>query len=461
VEIIDYLKAFRQYWRSCLLILIVAVGIGVVLLYTLPKTYTADSRVFVTVVVGNSGSDLASGTNYSQNQVDSFAEVAVSPMVLDPVIEKLGLNLTAAQLTSKIGVRVRDGTSVMVLSATDANGEVAADIANALAESLIEAVKDLSPTSSDGDKLVWATIITKASPPRKNAFPPTTTTLLLAGLAGVLIAVVQAVVRTRMDKRIRTDADIAKVTDVPVVAHIGLDKELERPDADQLAVSGLVGEDYRRLRTNLQFLGGEKTDRGKAFVITSALPSEGKTTVSVNLCRMLAEAGETTLLIDADLRNPTVGPRLGLTDAVGLSSLLINRVDLRDVLHATSTPGFTVLPAGEVPPNPSELLSSDMMRRFLTEACGHFNYVIVDTPPLLPVTDAAVLARESKGALVVTAEGTTLPQLAEALNSVAIAKGEVVGIVLNKVHRDPKRYGSKYGYGYYYGATKGAAKQSG
>jgi capsular exopolysaccharide synthesis family protein len=453
VEIIDYLRAVRRFWLSCLITVAAAVGVGVLLLAVLPKSFTAETRVFLTVVVGNSGSDLASGTNYAQNQVDSFAEVAVSPLVLDPAISKLGLQTTADELASHIGVQVRDGTSVMVLSATDAKAELAADIANAVSDALVAAVDQLSPVSSDDEKLVWATVITRATVPQSTSFPPTRNTLLLAALAGVLLALIQAVIRHRRNRHIVADEDVAKVTDVPVVAHIGEDEELSRPGADKLALAAHTGEDYRRLRTNVSFLGSHD-GAGKAFVVTSAVPSEGKTTVSLNLARVLAQAGERVLLVDADLRNPTIGSLLDLHGSVGLTDVLVGRAQSGSALVDTGIAGLHAVLAGEIPPNPSELLASPRMREFLAEATSRFSYVIIDSPPLLPVTDAAVIAHEADGALMVTStQGTTMPQLAEALEALRIANGAALGIVLNKLRRDPKRYG-RYGYGYYHGHAK-------
>ena len=170
------------------------------------------------------------------------------------------------------------------------------------------------------------------------------------------------------------------------------------------------------MRTNVGFvaLGGE---RQRSMVITSSVRGEGKTETAVNLARVLAAAGESVLLVDADLRAPQVAQRMGLDGALGLSDVLTGRGTL-EALTIEAAPGrLTVLPAGTVPPNPSELLGSDAMAHLLTTAERQYDYVLFDAPPLLPVTDSVVLSAQAGGAIVVARSGLVRrPQLEAAVD---------------------------------------------
>jgi capsular exopolysaccharide synthesis family protein len=447
LELSDFFNVLRRFWKSCALVVAAALGVAFVLTLVLPKQYTAKADVFVTVMLGNSGGDLASGANYAQNQVESFREVATEPFVLDRAIEKLGLTDTdAAALAADVSVSVPAGTSIMTVSAQRPDPESAAQVVDAVAESLVTAVGELAPTSSEGKELVRATILADAKAPSGHSFPSTTTFLSVGLLLGLLAGVGQALLRHLFDKRIRDESQLEELTPAPIMGRIGLDPQLI--DSHQPAtVSRITAEDYRRLRTNMQFVGTSDETRGKTLVITSSAPGEGKTAIAVNLATVLAEAGETVLLIDGDLRRPRIAQYLGLESSVGLTTVLIGWASPGEVLQNSRVANLTVMPSGVIPPNPSELLASRAMKQLLDSAGRHFDYTIVDCAPLLPVTDAAILARQTDGALLVAdVQTATIPQVRFALDEIERANGSIIGLVLNKVRSGAKGTGSYYGY---------------
>ncbi|NOJ99423.1 CpsD/CapB family tyrosine-protein kinase, partial [Corallococcus coralloides] len=157
-------------------------------------------------------------------------------------------------------------------------------------------------------------------------------------------------------------------------------------------------EALRKLRTNLRFVDVDNPPR--SIVITSSAPAEGKSVVSANLARVIAGTGQPTLLIDADLRRPQVAKEFGIDGGVGLSQLLAGAVSLDDVIHEVPGSLLSVLPAGQIPPNPSELLGSRRMQDMIRELGRHY-FVVIDAPPVLAVTDAQLLTRHADGAVLV------------------------------------------------------------
>ena len=211
-------------------------------------------------------------------------------------------------------------------------------------------------------------------------------------------------------------------------------------------------ESFRTLRTNLQFVDVGRASR--SFVITSSVQREGKSTTSANLAIAMSDAGSRVLLVDADLRRPKVADYMGLEGAVGLTDVLAGRVKLADVIQPWGTGRLFVLPAGTVPPNPSELLGSQPMQKLIEFFEQEFDAVIFDAPPLLPVTDGAILARKVGAVILVVASGHThKAQVKGALDTLRNVDAQASGVVLTMLPtKGPDAYGyARYGY-YGYGA---------
>ena len=207
---------------------------------------------------------------------------------------------------------------------------------------------------------------------------------------------------------------------------------------------GAASEAFRVLRTNLQFMGLDKPL--KSILVTSATPGEGKSTVSSNLAVAFAQTGAKVCLVDADLRRPMVAKLFGIDNWAGLTSALIGQAGIDGSLRTTDVQGLTVLTSGPIPPNPSELLGSGRMSRLLEELEQRFDMVLVDTPPVLAVTDAAVLAPKAGGVLLVTRAGQVArQQVVRAKEALEAVKANVLGVVLDGVQTE-----GRDGYYYYY-----------
>lgn len=207
-------------------------------------------------------------------------------------------------------------------------------------------------------------------------------------------------------------------------------------------------EAYRVIRTSIQFAQAGKELKTLAF--TSCTPNEGKSMTIANLAVVLTQAGKSVLLIDCDMRNPTVHKNFNLSNKVGLSSCISMGTALSDAVQKTSIEGLYALTGGVIPPNPSELLGSEQMKNVLQRAKEQYDYVLIDTTPVMPVTDALIVGRFVDGMILVIASAEVKVEMArDVKNQLVNAGANILGVVLNKVRSEHHGYG--YGYYYYYG----------
>ena len=209
-----------------------------------------------------------------------------------------------------------------------------------------------------------------------------------------------------------------------------------------------VSEAYRTIRTNIQFAGVDKPM--KSIVFTSTAQDEGKSTVVANLGIVMAQAGQKVVIMDCDFRNPTQH-RLFKLQNKGLSNCIATGKDVLEIVQSSGTPGLDILTSGPVTPNPSEILASNRMKTVINELKEKYDYVLIDTPPVLPVTDSSVIGSIADGTILLTAWNQITPAMAkEAKTRLEQAGARILGVVLNKVEVASKGYGYGYGYGYYY-----------
>jgi capsular exopolysaccharide synthesis family protein len=286
---------------------------------------------------------------------------------------------------------------------------------------------------------------------------------MLGLFVGALLGTAYALVRNRLDRRVTAASEVELRFKTSVVGSIPATKRLQREDDQtaKLAVSGTVdhegadaAEAFRKLRTNLAFM--DVDDPPRVIVVTSPRPGDGKSTVAANLAAAIAVSGQTVTLVDADLRRPNLAAEFGLVEGAGLTDVLIGSATVADVRQPhPAIAALTLLAAGGIPPNPSELLGSRAMRHLLEELSAK-GMVVLDAPPVLPVTDPAVLTRLADGCLLVIRHGKTLDtELTDALDSIQTVSGRVLGVIFNRV---PRRNDVGGYYGAYY--TKAAEQTS-
>jgi receptor protein-tyrosine kinase len=287
----------------------------------------------------------------------------------------------------------------------------------------------------------------RASVPTAPVVPKKKRNLAIGIAFGAMLGVALALVRDQFDNTIKTQEALEDVTGTGVVGYIPFDKKLagDHTIAFDTDISG-IAEAFRKLRTNLQFLAVDNPPR--LIVVTSSSPSEGKSTTAINIALALAEADHNVVLVDGDLRRPRLAKYLDLVGSVGFSSVISGGASLDDVLQATKFPRVTVLAAGTIPPNPSELLGSMATKKMFNDLRAKYDYVIVDSSPLLAVTDGAIIAANSDGAIMAVRAGKTKrDHLAYAIGMLRDVDAKLLGAVLTML---PTRGSSSYSYSYYY-----------
>ncbi|MCW2163494.1 capsular exopolysaccharide family [Microbacterium hydrothermale] len=448
MELRDYLRILHRNWILILALTVLggAGAYGYSLLQT--PTYEASTQLYVSVRSESSGvSELAQGTNFARQAVVSFVDVVDSALVLDRVIDDLNLNESAQQLARSIDASSPTNSVIISIKASNANAEMAASIANSVGTNFADVVVNrLEKPDGNTASLVKVETIEPALVPTSPAAPHTPINILLGIVLGLGLGLGFAILRSLLDTRIHSLHDIEAATESPVLGGIALDPDAKkRPLIVHADPRNPRAESFRSLRTNLQFIDVDGASR--SFVVSSAGPGEGKSTTTANLAIALAETGARVALVDGDLRLPRVADYMGIEGGVGLTDVLIGRAELVDVLQQWGTGRLFVLPSGRTPPNPSELLGSQAMQRTLTELAGAFDYVLVDAPPLLLVTDAAVVSRFTSGVLMVAASGTTKkPQLTAAVEKLNAIGSRLFGVIVTML---PAKGPDSYGYGAY------------
>jgi len=456
----DFLKLTRRRLGTILVCTLLGAVAAAGLLLVTPTTYSAQATAYVRVAMpqtsdgSNDSGSYAAAAQLASQKVKAFVSVFTSQSVAESVIKELKLDTTPAELAGRVNASNAANSLTIVVTATGDSPEQARKIADAVVTQSAAQVKSLEGANSPVQVVMMAPAglseITRTPSPAKY--------LVIGILAGLLIGYAIAFARQHFDTRLRTADDITDRFTDPVLAVLPQSKGIARTDADSNE-DFQSAESMRKLRTNLRYANVDH--QAKVILVTSPLQGDGKSSVAASLAKVMAIAGDDVILVDTDLRRPSVAETFALHGPLGLLQVLVGSAEPDNALRPTKVDGLSILPAFDTPPNPSELLGSSRMADLIQELSEN-HIVILDAPPVLPVTDAVVLSHLADSIVVVVSAGRTrAEQLEHAVDSIERGEGKISGIVLNRASSTKLsrlRYGdAEYGYEYGYSQSEYSA----
>ncbi|WP_081724825.1 polysaccharide biosynthesis tyrosine autokinase [Gordonia alkanivorans] len=422
--------------------------------------YRSSAVLYVTSGSDPNALSAYQGSLASQQRVASYVRLVRSDAVIASALRSSGLSLSVSDARNAVSAIGTPETVLLTVSADSEDQYAATALANAVASSLSEYVTSLEKPSSGGQSLAKVTVVTPASP--EGVVAPLTGRNVLVGLIlGAFVGLLASAVRIRLDNKIRDESDVEAVSGANVLAVVPSDDSLSNGGTLDLAQgAGRASEAYRRLRTNLEFASVDRP--ATKLLISSPTEGDGKTTTALNLGAVLAESGHRVVVVGGDLRKPTVADRLGVNPGVGLTDYLRGEVSVMEVVQETSVENLCALASGPVPPNPSELLGSTRARDGFEILSESFDFVLVDSAPILPVSDASVVSKWMDGLiLVVRSSKTKRAELESTLSDMAVEQTRVLGVVLNGIEEgDSLGAYSYYGYGFQEQSVEGSSSLS-
>lgn len=432
-------NSIRRLWWVILASALVGAAGTYAFSATQTPMFASTASLILQINQGNSATDLNQGSSYTQSQMLSFAQLVPSSRVLQPVIDDLGIDATPSEVARSISVSIPQNTVTLRITADTSNAQHSADLANAVAEQLIRVVREVAPKDSSGRPIVTADVFDDAVAAQYQHSPNKTRDALIGGLLGLIVGVAIALCLPLLDTRVRNDDILAEITEAPVLGVIARSPLLATRGIGVARESlGHTAEEFRRVQTAVMF--ANVSARARVLLVTSGTPGEGKSTVSVNLAMTLASAGNSVILVDADLRRPRAHEHAGIDGSVGLTTVLMEDTGADMVKKRIAGTTLDVLPAGAVPPNPGELLSSEAMARVIQRCADIYDFVVIDSPPILSVADANLMAPLVDGViLVVDAAKTRRALVEESVKSLRSGGARILGTVLNRTRRDRRQ----------------------
>ncbi len=441
MTVLDFITLTRRGWKVLVLAVLVGLLVGAAYGFLAPKVYEARATGFISA----SGSSVVAGSDEAVARAGAYVPLINSGPVRKAIAEEAGVEQSA--LSGGLSARVVPGSTLIEVTASASTPKAALELANGALHGLVSVVDEIESQADNSDGTNISIVpLDNAVPPSAPSSPNVKLAIGLGGLGGLVAGDAFLLLRRALDVRVRMHTDMNALAGsgvlgrVPKLGRGGSAEGTTKTDA-------IAAEAFRQIRTGLRFSSVDGEVR--VIMITSASQSEGKSMIAASLARVMAESGQRTLIIDGDLRRPKVARNFEIDGSVGLSEVLSGQVPVQSAIQPTKDANLFVLASGGVPPNPSEMLGSTAMQRLLSELRRDF-FVIVDAPPVLPVTDASVVGAIVDGVAFVAAVGKTrLAEVAAASQQLGQVHARVLGVILNMVPLSGPESGYGYGYGYY------------
>ncbi|MGW7202919.1 Wzz/FepE/Etk N-terminal domain-containing protein [Streptomyces sp. NPDC054837] len=431
MDLHDYIATLRQRWLFVTVCVLLGLAGALAVTALTPRTYTATAQLFIATGDEDSANAYQGGL-FTQQRVKSYTRIVSNPVVLDGVINKLDLHTTPGQLAEKISAQAPLDTTLVDIQVIDSSATRAQAIADETAAQFTKYIVTVEGSAIGAPPLVKASVVGGSEPPSTPTSPRPLLNVAIGLLAGVVVGVGGAVLRQSLDTTIRSAGDISSHLNLTTVGAV------PPPDRHHRNASSQAGTTRRTealslLRTRLRFGDGDRIPN--SLLISSALHQEGRTQTAIDLATHVARTGRRVILLEADLRRPRLAKDLGLHGAPGLTGVLTGETPLYNALESWEDGHIRVLPSGRATADPSTLLSSLDMAQLVHDLEADADLVVVDSPPLLPFADGAVLASVTEGVLFVVRTGKTHHDVAlRALDSLSAVHARVLGAVLTGVH---------------------------
>ncbi|MDJ1114500.1 polysaccharide biosynthesis tyrosine autokinase [Microbacterium dauci] len=436
-----FFGALRAHWVLVVACIALGAAFGALTALTSPTTYRSQADLYITVPDGDGTQELSQGGSYARQAVTSYIEIVHTAPVLQPVIDELGLDMTRAELAGAIGVSSRTGSQVMSISVVDTIPQRAADIVNAVSASFTTYVSDDLEAGADRLNIVQISPGLVASSP---AGPSLWLWTLIGGAIGVVAGLSLTALRAIVDTRVRNGDDAATLAGAPLLAVIPAMSGKDRgPLVVRDAPSDRDAEAYRRLRTNIAFVGEADTS---AFVIAAPADDLAAARVAANLAYAISDTGESVALIDGDLHTSPLTEMFQLGGHPGLAQVLDGSRRVSEVLRGVPGRPLFVLPSGETLESPSNLLDRDRMHDIVRSLGESVDHIVIAAPATLGRADASIIARVAGSMiLVLESDVSTAAQVHATRTALSHSSGaRVVGVVLDRhVGDDPSMVGAE------------------
>lgn len=494
IDLMDVVQALvKRLWIIVLAMVICGSAAFAYAYYVIPPTYQSSALFYVngkarfsTDILDISSADL----NASQQLVDTYMVILKTRKTLNEVIKKANLPYSYDDLNKMVSATSVDNTAVFRITVTDTDPVEAEKIANTIAEVLPDKIREIIDGSS-------ARIVDYAIIPGDKAGPNVGKYTAIGLLVGFALACAVIILLMYFDYEIHSEEYLIKeYPEIPLLAVIpdlnskrahrnysgksgkyksdykyGSDYLYTKDESDETTKSGRVRdigpslsfasrEAYKQLRTNIDFALTDVESRCKVVGISSTMRAEGKSTTAINLSYSLAQSGQHVLLVEGDMRIPSIAEKLNINADAGLSDEILSgegstKANIKKITFKSKTQddgSFYLLNSGKIPPNPSEILGSAKMQKLVNDLKEKFDYIIVDLPPVIAVTDALVASRFLDGMiLAVRQDHTERGALDEVMRQIRFANAKISGFVFTFAHDESGDYSKKYRKRYYSG----------
>ena len=452
INIKDFFNYLKHYILAFIIVLFLAVsGVVVYDLMVKKPVYQAQTTVVIAksdnTEIENSAATL-NDINASQKLVSTYGEIAKSELVLNQVIDNLGLDESVTELSKNLTVKPVDETSILSISVRDPKARLAAAIANEIAKVFEKEVTTIYKV----ENVTQLSVAAEPSAPANNTL---VRDIILAIAISILVVAGFAFIRFYLDDTIKHNDDTEKMVGLPITGRILKSETKFKRSSSELVVDkspkAIVSENIKSLRTNLQFTSVDQDM--KTVLVTSTNAGEGKSFVSANLAISFAQAEKSVLLVDCDMRRGRVHRMFNLQNTIGLSNLLTGDLSgLGTYIRPTKIPYLDVITCGTYPPNPSELLASKKNKKLVGMLRDHYDIVIFDGAPVGGLADSVILSGFVDETLIVVRDGmTTKADLITARDAMEKVGAKIAGLVFNAVNRKSTKYYNTY---YYYGGSQ-------